>query len=239
VPPISNSRWFIPRFITGAVRGRGARLVAVSLLQGEDIKPLKSHQVVSERESGLKAGVSAGRSTEHIPGTKVEGTSFKLGGGVRYSRRPVRGVTPSPLWTCGLSGRENGRTGENSLRLRRAVGAPGAPGDTWWREVSRGWLPEALTAPMPAGGVPAALPPSPSCPVRLSGVTTALAGREVASLKFMEVRNTERRSEAQLRGRIAPRPRRVRSCGGQHQGSEAGSPITRRHLTPGRVSKEG
>jgi len=35
--------------------------------------------------------------------------AFELGGGVSCSRRPVRGATPSPLWACGLSGREDGR----------------------------------------------------------------------------------------------------------------------------------
>jgi len=130
----------------------------------------------------------------------------------------------------------DGRTGENSLRLRRAVGAPGAPVDAWRREVSRGWLPEAPTAPTPAGGVPAVLPPSPSCPVPLSGVTTACAGREVASLYCMRcVHQVEERGS--LRGRIAPGPRRVRSCGGQHQGSEVGSPKTRWHQSPGGVSE--
>ena len=75
----------------GAVRLRGTRIITVGFLQGQDIKLLKGHEIISERELGHKAIIGIVFPAKHIPGAKPEGSLFEFRGvSVHcYSLKPI------------------------------------------------------------------------------------------------------------------------------------------------------
>ena len=114
-----------------------------------------------------------------VPNLKVLGFSFTGGADSGPASPCVTLVRPpdAGLWR-----------GEEGGGGRLVVGALCAPGDAQRRRFSHSWLLGAPEASPRSGGVPAVLPPSPSVPIRLSGVPTACAGRVEASLNI-EVSN--------------------------------------------------